>query len=127
MEAAGEQVSGAAHFGTIEQGGNRFARVPRHFELNGPIGLALYDRDALANAITDDKIGDPQSDEVTSTKLAVDGEVEERQVAEVACKFEPRSNGPDLFGQKRAFLSERSMNPTLWRQGRMCESGGRAI
>ncbi len=87
MEAAGEQVSGATHFGAIEPGGNRFTRVLRHFELNGPIGLALYDRDALANAITDDKIGDPQSDEVTSTKLAVDGEVEERQIAEVACKF----------------------------------------
>ncbi len=38
---------------------------------------------------------------VTSTKLAVDGEVKQRSVAQPALAIEPKANGPNLLGLQR--------------------------
>ena len=47
------------------------------FELNGSLGLALDDRDALAHPVGYSEIGDLQTDQIAPTQLTVDRQIEE--------------------------------------------------
>jgi len=46
-----------------------------------------------------------QFDEITSTQLAVDGEIKERKVSDVAAQLKSDSDRPDVFQPERRFLS----------------------
>ena len=81
-------------------------RVLRHFELDRTPGLALDDRNPISDSAADHEVSDPQTDEIAAPELAVDREVEEGDVSQVSRKFETRSDGPDLFWQKRALLAD---------------------
>ncbi len=59
MEVTWEQVPTAPRFGSIKPGDDCFTRILRYFELNWPIGLALNDRDPLADPVANDKIANP--------------------------------------------------------------------
>ena len=54
--------------------------VLRDFQANRLRGLALDDRHAVPNGAADNQIGEFQPNKIASTQLAVDGQVEERQV-----------------------------------------------
>lgn len=47
-----------------------------------------------------------QAGQVTSPKLAVDGRVEQRQVASVVCHLQADADRPDVFRQQGALLAE---------------------
>jgi hypothetical protein len=49
---------------------------------------------------------DPKSNEIATTQLAVDGEVEQRQIALAVLELQPDANGPDLLRLKRALLAD---------------------
>jgi hypothetical protein len=53
----------------------------------------------------DSDVIDPKADEIAAAKLAVDGEVEHRQIAFAVLDLKSDTNGPDLFRPKRALLA----------------------
>lgn len=83
-----------------------FARVFSKFELHRALCLALDHRYPFTNALGFDQIGNSEFDQVATAQLAVDCDVEQRDIAQVPCEFEPRTDCPDLFRQQRAFLSD---------------------
>jgi len=88
-----------------------------NFELYWPLGLTLDDRHTFTDPVSCDKIGHFQSDEIAAAKLAVDREVKQRQVPEIARKFKSGTNGPHLFREQRAFLANEPplvLGPVFW-------------
>ena len=67
-----------------------------------PLSAALLVASAAAIAGCASKpentIIDPQPDEVAAAQLAIDGEIEQREVPDLACKLEVRPDRPDVFG-----------------------------
>jgi len=78
-----------------------------NFELYRALGLALNHRHTFADPVSCDKIGHFQSDEIATPQLAVEREIKQRQVPEIARKFEPGTNGPDLLRQQRTLLPDK--------------------
>lgn len=106
VEPAREQEGATDHLGPRHPGRDRSTGVLRDFELNGALRLALDDGDAFADLIADNEVGDPETDEVTAAQLAVDGQVEQREIAQIARKFEASADRPDLLRQQGAFLAD---------------------
>jgi hypothetical protein len=50
---------------------------------------------------------DPKIDEIAAAQLAVDGEIEERQIALAAFHLKPDTNGPDFFRPRGRFWPTR--------------------
>ena len=105
VKPAREQEGAADHLRPLHPLRDRSSGVFRDFELNGAARLALDDRYAFADTIADNELGDPQTDEVAAPQLAVDGEIEQSEIARVAREFEARTDRPDLFRQQRPFLA----------------------
>ncbi len=108
VEAAWKEKRAPVHLRAPYPSPDRFARVFRHLELHRPVCLALYDRHAVAHPVSADKIGDLQSDEVTAAQLAIDRQIEHRQIPEVASQFDPGPNRPDLLWKQWTFLTDQS-------------------
>ena len=65
----------------------------------------MNNRDALADPVSNNEIGNLQADEITATQFAVDCKIEQSQIPEIAREFETGADGPDLLWQQRAFLA----------------------
>ena len=102
MEPTWEEVVATAHFRGIDPLIHTESGVLGDLELYRAAGLALDNRHAFADVAADHQVGDLEANEIAATQLAVDREVEERQVAEIAREFEARTNGPNLLRQQRA-------------------------
>jgi hypothetical protein len=72
-------------------------------ELNGTACLPLHDRGLGSHSPTEGHIINPESNEVTSSHLAVEGQVEQGQIPDAMSDLEPEPNGPDLFSFERRF------------------------
>jgi hypothetical protein len=84
----------------------------RELKLNRTTGLVLDYRRALSDAAARSYVIDPKADEVAAAKLAVDGEVEHRQIAFAALHLKSNTNGPDLFRPQETLLAnERALVP----------------
>lgn len=55
-------------------------------------------------------IANTQSQQVASTKLAVEGQVKELEVSKVAGDWEPHTNGPNLPEPQRSLRQEMSIS-----------------
>jgi len=75
-------------------------------ELNGSARLPLHDRSSRSHSAIEGYIVDPKRNEVTSSQLAVEGEIEQSQVANALRHLEPDPNGPDLPGFERRFEAD---------------------
>ena len=106
MELAWEQKYLTKHGTRCNPREYRSPRVLGYFELNWPPGLVLDDGCAIANAAAGDEVHDLEPNQITAARFAVDREIEQREVAQVVCELEPRSNGPDLPWQERTFLAD---------------------
>lgn len=53
-------------------------------------------RGAFPDAPGSEDIADPEADKVATTQLAVDSQVEQRKVSDVARQFEADPDGPDM-------------------------------
>jgi hypothetical protein len=62
------------------------------FELNWFLGLALDHRNPFTNAIIFDQIGRGEFDQIATTQLAIDCDVEQRKLAKITCNFEARAD-----------------------------------
>src|SRR4249920_1594898 len=81
----------------FEPGQNAAAGGFEELKLNRPTCLLLDDNRACANLGAADKLTNLDLDDVTSSQLAVDCEIEHRSVAQPAFAVEPEPNGPDLL------------------------------
>jgi len=75
-----------------------------NLELNRSAGFPLDHGGAILNAASDAHVAYPQPHEIATPQLAIDCEIEEREVASTPLKLEPNADGPDLFRFERAFL-----------------------
>src|ERR1700726_4893014 len=66
-----------------------------------PAGLSLAHGRPLDCVAVGGNVIDPDGDEVATPQLAVDGEVEQRQIAHLPLELEPGSYGPDMFLPQR--------------------------
>ena len=114
---ARKQKGRSEHPWALHPSPDGFVRVFRYFELYRPVSFALNDGHAVAHPVSVDQIGDLESDKVATPQLAIDRQIEHRQIPEVASQFEPGPNGPDLLGKQWAFLTNQSPlvpRRTLW-------------
>lgn len=95
------------HLGTIYPISGGFTRVFRNLKPHWSLCLALNNRDAVADSVSDNEIDNLQKDEITATQFTVDDKIEQSQIPEIAREFEPGANGPDLPWKQRAFLANK--------------------
>jgi hypothetical protein len=81
-----------------EPGEQAVAGLLRQLELDRLPRFLLDDGRAVAGGGVHDQIGDPQPDQVAAAELAVDGQVEQGQVAEPPLPLQVEADGPDLLG-----------------------------
>jgi hypothetical protein len=75
-----------------------------NFELTRPARLFLNDGCAVSNTAASADIVDLWSDEITASELAIDGEIEQREVTRSLLELEPHPNCPDIFRLQRTLL-----------------------
>jgi len=81
-----------------------------HLELHWATCLSLEDHHSAFDAAGRHEISDFEADEVTPSQLAVERQVEEREVARLAGDLEPYSDAPDVNGLKRQLGARRLPN-----------------
>jgi hypothetical protein len=77
----------------------------RDLELHRTLGLLLQQDGPRCHAVPVADVSSAQPHQVTGSKLAVDGEVEQRQLAATVGELQADSDRPDLFELKRRFLT----------------------
>ena len=73
------------------------------FESDRPACLLLADRCPIHGVAVRGDILDFQAHNVAAPKLAIDRDIEERQIASSAGDLKPRPDRPDVFGLERRF------------------------
>src|ERR1700692_3516827 len=77
------------------------------FKSDGPPGFLLPDRCAIRRVSTGGDILDPDGDDVTAAKLAVDRQIEHGEVASSAFDLELCPDRPDVLGSQRRLRSRK--------------------
>lgn len=77
-------------------------------ELDRTLGLLLDHNGAVTDASAGNYIANPNLDHITAAQLAIDGEVEQRSVAQSPMLVEPEANGPDLLLFQRPLRTDKS-------------------
>jgi hypothetical protein len=80
-----------------------------------------YDRRPVSHATACRYVVDPKVDKIATPKLAVDGEVEHRQIAFAVLDLKSDANGPDLSRPEGTFLAnETAFVPYDTRRSPVC-------
>lgn len=69
----------------------------RQFKLYRPLSFALHDHCPWLNLTAMDDIANPEIDQIAAAQLAIDGEIEERQISNAMVVLKVNTNGPDVF------------------------------
>jgi hypothetical protein len=69
-------------------------------KLNRTAGLVLDDRRPVFHTAARGYVIDPKADEIATAQLAINGEVEHRQITLATLNLKPDTNGPHLFRPK---------------------------
>ncbi len=77
----------------------------KELELNGATGLLLNNDRSRANPAATDKLADLYFNDITSTQLTVDREIEHCTVAQPAFSIQPEPDSPDLLRLKGTFTT----------------------
>ena len=88
----------------VDPGCDRLPSLLGDLELHWPVRLVLHDHGARQDCLALGDIQDAQAHQITATQLAINSEVEQRQITSFFGKLEPYSDGPDLFEFQRSFL-----------------------
>lgn len=95
MEPAGEDKAAGKHLGRFDPRQDGIACVFGQFKLHRSLGLALDHRNALWHAIIFYPVRHRQSGKITAAQLAIDGDLEQSQIAQIARAFEPCPDCPN--------------------------------
>jgi hypothetical protein len=91
--------------GVPDPGTDRVTRRLGDLELHRTLGPVLQHDCPGYHAAAVADVSDAQPDQVTGSKLTVDGEVEQRQLAGAVGELQADPDRPDLFELKRRFLT----------------------
>src|SRR5487761_2049054 len=75
-------------------------------ELHRPPGLLLHDDCTGSDVTALDDIVHAETDQITATQLAINGEVEQREFARSMIQPQPNPDGPDFLQLKRGLLAK---------------------
>jgi len=84
-----------------DPGGDRLPGLVGQLELHRLLGLVLQDDGAMGNGAAVGDVTDATADHVAAAQLAVDGEVEEGEVAQLIGELRADPDGPDLAQLQR--------------------------
>jgi hypothetical protein len=84
----------------------RGAGLFRDLKLNRTVGLVLDNFRPISHVTANGDVVDPKTNEIATTQLAVDGEVEHRQIAFGLLDLKSDTNGPDLLRLLAELLGE---------------------
>ena len=76
------------------------------FELDRSAGFPLDHRGAVPDSASDAHVADLEPHEVTAPQLAVEGQIEQSEVASTLFKVKPDADCPDLLWLQRALLAD---------------------
>ena len=125
VKPAWKHEPASEHLRGVHPDGHRIPCVLRQFELNGLTGFTLDDGDALFHLLAADQVPNGEPNKVTSSQFAVDGDVEKRQVTQIAGQFQSCTDCPNLFRQERSLLTDDAAfvpGPAFWRRCRKLNS-----
>src|SRR5437868_5847199 len=86
---------------SIEPVSERATCLGRNFELHRATGLLLNDSRPLPQRGSRHDVREPQGNHVAAPELAVQGDVEERQVTDAALNLKAHADCPDVHGSQR--------------------------
>ena len=66
----------------------------------------LDNRRPVSHAASRRDVVDPKANEIASAQLAIDGEIEQRQIAFALLHLKPDTNGPDFFWPQGTLLAD---------------------
>ena len=78
----------------------------KQFELDGSPCLLLNDHSACSDTTAGHEIADAYLHQITSSKFAIDREVEESPVPQATLSIKPKSNSPNLLRLQRALRTQ---------------------
>ena len=81
--------------------GDRALGLLGNLKLNRSSGLLLDHRRSIANSPANGYVVDPQPHGVAAPELAVDGQIEHREIALAALKLQAYTNCPDVLRLQR--------------------------
>jgi len=84
----------------------RIARLLGDFKLNGTLGFLLHDDRSRSDAIAIRDIPNSRLDQVAGSQLAVDGQIEQRQLPNAIGKLQSNPDGPDVLERERCLLTD---------------------
>jgi hypothetical protein len=96
-ETAREQISALASVEGGEPLADSSTGLIGNLELHRPASLLLNDGRAIANSPASEHVIDPQPEEIAAPELAVDGEIEHREIAFSTLRLEPHPDCPDIL------------------------------
>ena len=88
---------------SLEAGASRFEQL----EPDRPARLLLRDSGSRSHPAAADEFSDPDFHHVTASQLAVDGQVEQRTVAETPFSIEPEPDSPNPLWLERTLRADR--------------------
>src|SRR5258708_25229521 len=97
MKPTGEEILRASWPKRLQPSFNGVSCLLRDLELDWSTGLPLNDRCPLPHLCSRADLVQAKFNQVARAKLAVDGQVKEREVAPHARNFEPNANGPNVL------------------------------
>src|SRR5216683_2203590 len=98
---AGEQELAGPFAGGPQIVIDRLAGLFAQFKSDGSPSFLLSDRCAIGRVSASGDILDPNGDDITAAKLAVDCQIEHSQIASAAFDLEFRPDRPDVLGAQR--------------------------
>src|ERR1700730_2735411 len=104
-ETAREQVAPVPEFDLRQPIMDRGPGLLHNFELDRSPCLFLDHGTAVSHPAASAYVVDLQADEIATSELAVDREVEQVKISFPDLQLEPNPNGPDIFRLERALLA----------------------
>ncbi len=114
---AGEQALAGAAAGGPQVLVERMARHLGQFEPDGSAGLALPNGCAVDGVAVGCHVIDPQRYQITAAQLAIDGKVEQCQVASAVLELQLRPDGPHVAGPQRRLGTGELALVACWSRG----------
>jgi hypothetical protein len=85
---------------------DRCARLLSDLELHRPLRLLLDDDGACLDHAADGDVLDPKARQIAGAEFAVDGKIEEREIAAAALQLQRGANGSHLLLLERRLLAD---------------------
>jgi hypothetical protein len=101
VATAGKQPVGFDRWSTPKPSGQRFARWICQFEGHWSARLLLNNRSPKSHRAAQYDVADPKANQVATSQLAVDRQVEHGEVAYAMVMLKPSSNSPDMTRLQR--------------------------